>query len=268
MWSRQWSNDVVAGPGDHERDPVAPVLGRLPRMLPGRTDRRSVSLLVDDERALTNLVRMALAVRRLGDRRGAHDAGEAVEKYRANTPDILVLDIMLPDMDGLGVLQQIRDSDTYTPRCFSPHATRSIDRVTGLTAGGDDYMTKPFSLEELVARLRGLLRRSAYLTPADDETLIRRRPRARRREPRGHAAAASRSRSPPPSLSCCDFSCAIRGARSSRQEVLRRVWNYDFGGRSSIVDLYVSYLRKKVDAGREPMIHTVRGVGYMLRPAQ
>ena len=96
---------------------------------------------------------------------------QVIDKYRANTPDLIVLDIMLPDMDGLGVLAQIRESETYTPTLFLTARDSVVDRVTGLTAGGDDYMTKPFSLEELVARLRGLLRRSAYLIPATDESL-------------------------------------------------------------------------------------------------
>src|SRR3981189_3535513 len=145
------------------------LLGQLPRMY--RPDGSPIRvLLVDDERALTNLVRMALQYEGW-EIDVAHAAAEAVDKYRENTPDILVLDIMLPDMDGLGVLQQIRDSDTYTPTLFLTARDSVVDRVNGLTAGGDDYMTKPFSLEELVARLRGLLRRSASLTPAADGTL-------------------------------------------------------------------------------------------------
>jgi two-component system response regulator TrcR len=217
-----------------DQGPRRAILGKLPRMY--RPDGSPIRvLLVDDERALTNLVRMALQYEGW-EIDVAHDAAEAVGKYRANTPDILVLDIMLPDMDGLGVLQQIRDSETYTPTLFLTARDSVVDRVTGLTAGGDDYMTKPFSLEELVARLRGLLRRSAYLTPAEFELL-----RLLMRNPR---------------------------KALSRNEVLRRVWDYDFGGRSSIVDLYISYLRRKIDAGREPMIHTVRGVGYMLRPPE
>jgi two-component system response regulator TrcR len=197
----------------------------------------------------------------------AHDAREAVDKYRANTPDIIVLDIMLPDMDGLGVLQQIRDGDTYTPTLFLTARDSVMDRVTGLTAGGDDYMTKPFSLEELVARLRGLLRRSAYLTPEDEETLT-----VGDLHLDGGSHEVSRDGSLI-SLTSTEFELLrflMRNPRKalSRKEILHRVWNYDFGGRSSIVDLYVSYLRKKIDAGRQPMIHTVRGVGYMLRPPQ
>jgi two-component system response regulator TrcR len=136
-----------------------------------------------------------------------------------------------------------------------------------LTAGGDDYMTKPFNLEELVARLRGLLRRSAYLTPASDETLT-----VGDLELVGASRAVSRAGTPI-SLSSTEFELLrylMRHARRAvdRQEILDRVWNYDFGGKSSIVDLYVSYLRKKIDAGRAPMIHTVRGVGYLVRPAE
>ncbi len=174
---------------------------------------------------------------------------------------------MLPDMDGLGVLQLIRDSDTYTPTLFLTARDSVIDRVTGLTAGGDDYMTKPFSLEELVARLRGLLRRSAYLTPADDETLT-----VGDLELDGASREVTRA-GDPISLTSTEFELLrflMRNPRRalSRKEILHRVWDYDFGGRSSIVDLYVSYLRKKIDARRPPMIHTVRGVGYMLRPAE
>lgn len=223
-------------------------------------------LLVDDERALTNLVRMALEYEGW-EIDVAHDAAEAVEKYRANTPDVLVLDIMLPDTDGLGVLAKIRESTTYTPTLFLTARDSVADRVTGLTAGGDDYMTKPFSLEELVARLRGLLRRMAYLTPADRESLTV-----------GGLALDGASHEVTRdgesiSLTSTEFDLLrfmMRNPRRvlSRNEILQRVWDYDFGGKTSIVDLYVSYLRKKIDTDREPMIHTVRGVGYVLRTPQ
>lgn len=222
-------------------------------------------LLVDDERALTNLIRMALQYEGW-DIDVAHDAAEAVAKYRAAAPDLLVLDIMLPDTDGLGVLAQIRESDTYTPTLFLTARDSVADRVNGLTAGGDDYMTKPFSLEELVARLRGLLRRTAYLTPAEDETLTVGDlclDMASRSVTRGGEAIA---------LTSTEFDLLrfmMRNPRRAlgRNEILQHVWDYDFGGKTSIVDLYVSYLRKKLDTDREPMIHTVRGVGYLLRAA-
>lgn len=258
-------NDRVTSAPLEDQGPRRAILGKLPKMY--RADGSPIRvLLVDDERALTNLVRMALKYEGW-EIDVAHDAAEAVEKYRAQTPDLLVLDIMLPDMDGLGVLARLRDSSTYTPTLFLTARDSVADRVTGLTAGGDDYMTKPFSLEELVARLRGLLRRSAYLTPADDETLTV-----------GDLALDAASREVTRGgevipLTSTEFELLrllMRNQRKAldRNEILRQVWNYDFGGRSSIVDLYVSYLRKKIDAGQEPLIHTVRGVGYMLRSAE
>jgi two-component system response regulator TrcR len=223
-------------------------------------------LVVDDESSLTELLTMALRYEgwEVADAATGRAAMRLVGEFR---PDAVVLDIMLPDMDGLGVLQLLRDSGTYTPTLFLTARDSVMDRVTGLTAGGDDYMTKPFSLEELVARLRGLLRRSAYLTPANDETLT-----VGDLELDGVSREVTRDGAPI-SLTSTEFELLrflMRNPRRAltREEVLQKVWNYDFGGRSSIVDLYVSYLRKKVDAGREPMIQTVRGVGYMLRPAE
>lgn len=262
---RTRENGLMTSAPAEDQGPRRAILGKLPRMY--RADGSPIRvLLVDDERALTNLVRMALTYEGW-EIDVAHDAADAVAKYRSATPDLLVLDIMLPDTDGLGVLRQMRETGTYTPTLFLTARDSVADRVTGLTAGGDDYMTKPFSLEELVARLRGLLRRSAYLTPADDESLVV-----------GDLALDAASREvtragEPVSLTSTEFELLrllMRNQRKAmdRSDILRQVWNYDFGGRSSIVDLYVSYLRKKIDAGRTPMIHTVRGIGYMLRPAE
>ena len=245
--------------------PRQAILGQLPRI--HRADGSPIRvLLVDDEPALTNLVKMALHYE------GwvvdvAHDGRDAIAKFENVSPDVLVLDIMLPDVDGLRILQRIRESDAYTPTLFLTARDSVVDRVTGLTAGTDDYMTKPFSLEELVARLRGLLRRSTQLTPPAAESLKV-----------GDLQIDSASREvtrdgTPISLSSTEFELLrflMRNPRRalSRTEILDRVWNYDFAGRTSIVDLYISYVRKKIDSGREPMIHTVRGVGYMLRPPE
>jgi two-component system, OmpR family, response regulator TrcR len=248
-----------------DRTPRKAILGQLPRMQ--RPDGSPIRvLLVDDERALTNLVRMALQYEGW-DIDVAHDGQEALDMYQANVPDVVVLDIMLPDLDGLGVMERLRQSATYTPILFLTARDSVRDRVAGLTAGGDDYMTKPFSLEELVARLRGLLRRSAYMTPDDQERITVGDlvlDGASREVRRAGVSIA---------LTSTEFELLrymMRNPRRalSRQEVLQRVWNYDFGGRSSVVDLYVSYLRRKIDADQEPMIQTVRGVGYMLQPIQ
>lgn len=241
------------------------MLGQLPRM--ERADGSPIRvLLVDDEPALTNLVKMALHYE------GwivevAHNGSDAVDKFREIEPDLVVLDIMLPDTDGLQLLQRVREADGYTPTLFLTARDSVLDRVSGLTAGADDYMTKPFSLEELVARLRGLLRRSSHLAPQEDEVL-------RVGDMVMHGASREVTRDGEPIvLTVTEFELLrylMRNPRRaiSRAEILDRVWNYGFGGKSSIVDLYISYLRKKVDAGREPMISTVRGVGYMLRPTE
>jgi two-component system response regulator TrcR len=245
--------------------PRQAILGQLPRI--HRADGSPIRvLLVDDEPALTNLVTMALHYE------GwvvdvAHDGREAIAKFDKIGPDVLVLDIMLPDTDGLEILQRIRVSGAYTPTLFLTARDSVRDRVTGLTAGADDYMTKPFSLEELVARLRGLLRRSTHLAPPADETL---NVGDLRLDTASHEV--TRAGAPVP-LTSTEFELLrflMRNPRRalSRTEILDRVWNYDFAGRTSIVDLYISYLRKKIDAGKEPMIHTVRGVGYMLRPPE
>jgi two-component system, OmpR family, response regulator TrcR len=248
-----------------DQRPRQAILGQLPRI--SRADGSPIRvLLVDDEPALTNLVKMALHYEGWTVE-VAHNGREAVIKFDQVGPDVLVLDIMLPDTDGLTILQRIREADAYTPTLFLTARDSVMDRVTGLTAGADDYMTKPFSLEELVARLRGLLRRSNHqAAPAEegltvgDLTL----------DGASHEVARGGT---PISLTSTEFELLqflMRNPRRAltRTEILDRVWNYDFAGRTSIVDLYISYLRKKIDAGREPMIHTVRGVGYMLRPPE
>jgi two-component system response regulator TrcR len=244
--------------------PRQAILGQLPRIY--RADGSPIGvLLVDDEPALTNLVKMALHYE------GwvvdiAHNGREAMAKFDRVSPDVLVLDIMLPDVDGLRILERVRQSDAYTPTLFLTARDSVMDRVTGLTAGADDYMTKPFSLEELVARLRGLLRRTGQQSTPTAETL-------KVGDLRVESASREVTRDGDPiSLSSTEFELLrflMRNPRRalSRTEILDRVWNYDFAGRTSIVDLYISYLRKKIDSGREPMIHTVRGVGYILRPA-
>ncbi|MCS5499433.1 response regulator transcription factor [Cnuibacter physcomitrellae] len=220
-------------------------------------------LLVDDEPVLTNLVSLALGYEGwIVD--VAADGREALSLFAEARPDLIVLDIMLPDIDGVSILRQLRESGDSTPTLFLTARDSIDDRIVGLTAGGDDYMTKPFSLEELVARLRGLLRRTAQAEPFEvtrievgDLVLDE----ASYEVIRGGDQI---------SLTTTEFELLryfMRNPRRvlTRAQILDRVWNYDFAGKASIVDLYVSYLRKKIDLGRPKMIHTVRGVGYVLR---
>lgn len=239
------------------------ILGQLPRIT--RADGSPIRvLLVDDEPALTNLLKMALHYEGW-QIEVACDGEEAMIKFGEFGPDLLVLDIMLPDINGLQILKMIRAAEDYTPTLFLTARDSVLDRVTGLTAGADDYLTKPFSLEELVARLRGLLRRSKAMENPEDEIL-----KVGDLVLDGATREVNRDGAPIP-LSVTEFELLrylMRNPRRAikRAEILDRVWNYGFGGRSSVVDLYISYLRRKIDTGREPMIHTVRGVGYMLRP--
>jgi two-component system response regulator TrcR len=222
-------------------------------------------LLVDDEPALTNLVTLALRYEGW-DVETAHDGRDAVMKFATTDPDILVLDIMLPDLDGLRILQRVRAAGTYTPVLFLTARDSVSDRVTGLSAGADDYLTKPFDLEELVLRLRGLLRREADDTSAEEEEETLRvgdlvLDVTSREVTRGGERIE---------LTATEFDLLrffMRNPRRAltREQILEQVWNYSFGGRTSIVDLYVSYLRKKLGPGREPLIQTIRGVGYQIR---
>ncbi|HEU0256505.1 MAG TPA: response regulator transcription factor [Microbacteriaceae bacterium] len=223
-------------------------------------------LVVDDENTLTDLLSMALRYEDW-EVHTADTGQKALAQAREFRPDLVVLDIMLPDIDGLTVLSRLRSDGFDAPVLFLTAKDALDDRVAGLTAGGDDYVTKPFSLEELVARLRGLLRRSRIAVPetsdpvlvVGDLTLD---------EDSYEVTRAGESIS----LTATEFELLrflMRNPRRvlSKAQILDRVWSYDFGGSSSVVELYISYLRKKIDAGRAPMIHTVRGAGYMVKAA-
>lgn len=223
-------------------------------------------LVVDDEPALAELLSMALRYEGW-EVRSAGDGMSAVRTAREFRPDVVVLDIMLPDIDGLEVLRRMRGDAPDVPVLFLTAKDSVEDRVTGLTAGGDDYVTKPFSLEEVVARLRGLMRRAMRSDLRDDSTLRV-----------GDLMMDEDSREvrragDPIELTATEFELLrylMRNARRvlSKNQILDRVWNYDFGGQANVVELYISYLRKKIDAGRKPMIHTMRGVGYVLKPSE
>ncbi|ORX06135.1 response regulator transcription factor [Mycolicibacillus trivialis] len=254
---------MATTPGGQLQSPRQAILGKLPPMR--RADGSPIRvLLVDDEAELTNLVERALRYEGW-QIEVAHDGQEAIRKIADFGPDVLVLDIMLPDIDGLKVLERVREAETYTPILFLTARDSVMDRVAGLTAGADDYMTKPFSLEELVARLRGLLRRSDRMTAPAGEVLA-----VGELVLDGSSREVSRN-GDEISLTATEFDLLRFLMRNpnralSRAEILDQVWNYGFNGRTGIVDLYISYLRKKIDADHEPMIHTVRGVGYLLRP--
>ncbi|GGP00949.1 DNA-binding response regulator [Wenjunlia tyrosinilytica] len=223
-------------------------------------------LVVDDEASLADLLSMALRYEGW-EVRSAESGVAAVRAARDFRPDAVVLDIMLPDFDGLEVMQRIRYDTPDLPVLFLTAKDAVEDRIAGLTAGGDDYVTKPFSLEEVVARLRGLLRRSGAASARPDSLLAvgdLTLDEDSREVHRGGEAIH---------LTATEFELLrylMRNPRRvlSKAQILDRVWSYDFGGQANVVELYISYLRRKVDAGREPMIHTMRGAGYVLKPAK
>ncbi|MFF3625006.1 response regulator transcription factor [Streptomyces sp. NPDC002467] len=221
-------------------------------------------LVVDDEPDVTDVLAGVMTGEGWQVRTAA-DGATALATARAFRPDAVVLDWMLPDLDGLQVLRGLRREKPRLCVLFLTARDAVEDRIAGITAGGDDYVTKPYSLEEVLARLRGLLRRAgmtagpgASVLTVGDLTMDE-----EAREVRRGGAVVELSRT---EFELLRF--LMRNPRRvlSKAQILDRVWAYDFGGRAHVVELYISYLRKKVDAGRSPMIHTVRGVGYVLKP--
>ena len=223
------------------------------------------ALVVDDEASLGELLRMALRYEGW-EVQTAANGQDALGLARTFAPDVIVLDIMLPDLDGLQVLRRLREAGSEVPILFLTAKDAVADRVAGLTAGGDDYVTKPFSLDEVIARLRGLLRRNARVVAGLTDPEIRVGDLVLNEDTYEVARGGV-----PVTLTATEFELLrylMRNPRRvlSKAQILDRVWSYDFGGRASIVEIYISYLRKKIDDGREAMIHTVRGVGYTIRP--
>jgi two-component system OmpR family response regulator len=223
-------------------------------------------LVVDDEQNLTELLSMALRYEGW-DVTSAGSGIEAVRRAKEFEPDAVVLDMMLPDFDGMEVLRRMRGNHPNVPVLFLTAKDAVEDRVAGLTAGGDDYVTKPFSLEEVVARVRALMRRTTIL--ADDSSSLLAVGDLTMDEDSHEVTRGGDEIN----LTATEFELLrylMRNPRRvlSKAQILDRVWNYDFGGQANVVELYISYLRKKIDAGRSPMIHTMRGVGYVLKPAE
>lgn len=223
-------------------------------------------LVVDDETALADLLSMALRY----EGWDVHTEGTGADALRAareRHPDAVVMDMVLPDMGGLEVLARLRRDLADVPVLFLTAKDAVEDRIAGLTAGGDDYVTKPFSLEEVVARLRGLLRRAGAAAARQDSLLV---VGGLVLNEDSHAVSRDGAGI---HLTATEFELLrylMRNPRRvlSKAQILDRVWSYDFGGRANVVELYISYLRKKIDAGRAPMIHTRRGAGYLIKPGE
>ncbi|MDV3128715.1 response regulator transcription factor [Mycobacterium sp. 21AC1] len=220
-------------------------------------------LVVDDEPGLAELVSMALRYEGW-QVSTAGDGGAAIRQAQASAPDVVVLDVMLPDMSGLEVLRKLREAKPGLPLLLLTAKESLEDRIAGLAAGGDDYVTKPFSVEELILRLRALMRRTGV---SDDTGAAKLVVGDLVLDEDSHEVTRGGDEI---RLTATEFELLrfmMRNARRvlTKAQILDRVWNYDFDGRSNVIELYISYLRRKIDAGRTPMIHTLRGSGYVLK---
>ena len=219
-------------------------------------------LVVDDEPNITSLVTTALRYEGF-EVASAANGREALSEVASFRPHLVVLDVMLPDLDGFEVARRLRQEARRVPILFLTAKDATEDKIRGLTLGGDDYVTKPFSLEELLARIRAVLRRatdagesSTKLSFADleldEET----------REVFRHNASIELT---PTEFKLLRYLMMNPRRVLSKAQILDYVWEYDFDGDANVVETYISYLRKKVDSLGPPLIHTLRGAGYSLR---
>jgi two-component system OmpR family response regulator len=221
-------------------------------------------LVVDDEKSISDLI--ATSLRFVGfDVRTAATGSEALTVAEEFKPQAVVLDVMLPDLDGFEVCRQLRSEGLNIGVLFLTAKDGMEDKVAGLTIGGDDYMTKPFSLEELVARLRALLRRIGVVEIDNDDEKIRFADLELNEATHEVHRAGQLLEMSPTEFQLLRYLLINADRVVSKSQILDHVWQYDFRGDAGIVETYISYLRKKIDAFDPPLIHTVRGVGYRLR---
>ena len=229
------------------------------------SEQRPKVLVVDDEESLTDLISLALRYERF-EVDVAHTGRQAMQGLATFRPDLVVLDIMLPDIDGFEVARRIAAEAPSTRVLFLTARDGTDDKVRGLTLGGDDYMTKPFSLEEMVARIRAILRRVqsdgeaperlrfADLEMDEDTFEVRR--------------AGTKVDLTATEYKLLRYLMLNPRRVLSKSQILDHVWHYDFAGDANVVEIYISYLRKKLDPLGPPLIHTVRGFGYCLREGE
>ena len=221
-------------------------------------------LVVDDETSISDLISTSL--RFVGfEVRTAATGSQALAVAEEFKPHAIVLDVMLPDQDGFEVCRQIRNEGVNVGVLFLTAKDGMEDKVAGLTIGGDDYMTKPFSLEELVARLRALLRRIGVIEMDQDEEKIRFADLELDEATHEVRRAGNLLDLSPTEFLLTRYLLINADRVVSKSQILDHVWEYDFRGDAGIVETYISYLRKKIDIYEPPLIHTVRGVGYRLR---
>ncbi len=217
---------------------------------------------MDDEENITYL--LGTALRHFGFVIETAASGRQALALGADfKPDLILLDVMLPDLDGFEVCRRLRDSGLRMPVLFLTARDATEDKVRGLTLGGDDYVTKPFSLEEVVARVRAILRRAGRVDA--DEPALRYLDLAMDDDAHQVRRCDELIDLSPTEYKLLRYLLANAGRVLSKAQILDHVWEYDFGGEATVVETYISYLRKKVDRFDPPLIQTVRGIGYALR---
>ncbi len=225
-------------------------------------------VVVDDEPTIRELLTTSLRFAGF-EVHPAPDGASALALIAKVAPDLVVLDVMLPDLDGFTVTRKMRERGQRMPVLFLTARDDTADKVTGLTVGGDDYVTKPFSLEEVVARIRAVLRRTGHLAE-QDTSVLRCGDLELDEDSHEVVRAGQQIELSPTEFALLRYMMLNTGRVLSKAQILDHVWDYDWGGDGSIVESYISYLRRKIDRAEEftdlePLIHTKRGVGYVLR---
>jgi two-component system, OmpR family, response regulator len=227
-------------------------------------------VVVDDEPTIRELLTTSLRFAGF-EVYAAADGASALALVRDVQPDLVVLDVMLPDMDGFTVTRRMRDRDQHVPVVFLTARDDTTDKVQGLTVGGDDYVTKPFSLEEVVARIRAVLRRTRTAGQAAEENVLRYADLELDEDSHEVRRGDRVVDLSPTEFALLRYLLLNAGRVLSKSQILDHVWEYDWGGDGAIVESYISYLRRKIDrrpdgtAEEVPLIHTKRGIGYVLR---
>jgi two-component system OmpR family response regulator len=221
-------------------------------------------LVVDDEPNIREL--LSASLRYAGfEVATAPDGQQALAMAAEFRPDLLVLDVMMPGLDGFGVVRRLRQNGMHTPVLFLTARDAADDKVTGLTLGGDDYVTKPFSLDEVLARIRAVLRRSQVTQRASEAPRLTFADIELDEESHEVLKAGKLVSLSPTEFKLLRYLMTNAGRVLSKAQILDHVWNYDFNGEANVVESYISYLRRKIDTTEPRLLHTLRGVGYSLR---
>ncbi|MBA5244429.1 MULTISPECIES: response regulator transcription factor [Corynebacterium] len=221
-------------------------------------------LVVDDEPNIVELLTVSLKFQGF-EVETANSGPAAIELAHSWKPDAYILDVMMPEMDGFELLSKLRAEGLDAPVLFLTAKDAVEDRIHGLTIGADDYVTKPFSLEEVITRLRVILRRGNVSEDANEDTTLRYADLTLNDDTHEVTKAGEIVELSPTEFNLLRYLMLNAEVVVSKAKILDNVWHYDFGGDGNVVESYISYLRRKVDTGDVQLIHTVRGVGYVLR---